>query len=412
MLEQELLASYKKTSSARIIFVVVDGLGGLKHPDFTNHSELEYANLPNLDSLVKRKETVLGLVYPVARGFIPGSAAGHFGLFGYDPLLNSNQVGRGILEALDTGTSVPSGAVVARLNLSTVSDDVVVDRRANRIEGTPFTERLNQLISLNGASATILGTQGHRGIVVLQDPTYALSADVTDTDPGDEGKPILRCRPRDEANPSACRTADLVNDLSEQARQILREEPVANSMLLRGFSENPSLRSLADLHGLEALAIADYPLYRGIAKMFGMTVCDPVPSLQAKVDQFRENYASYTFFYIHYKATDSKGEDKDFRGKVKALEDFDRVVPDILDVMDLKSDTMAITGDHSTPSLVGAHTHHPVPLLLYSGYPDHHDASSSFSELQCAGGTFGQIRGTELMGCLLARAGKLKKFDL
>jgi 2,3-bisphosphoglycerate-independent phosphoglycerate mutase len=161
------------------------------------------------------------------------------------------------------------------------------------------------------------------------------------------------------------------------------------------------------------VAIADYPLYRGIGKLVGMELLGPVTRLEEKVAQVRDAYEKKkTFIFLHYKQPDTRGEDGDFLGKVKALEEFDKVLPEILKIMDLESDVIAITGDHSTPSLLKRHSHHSVPLLIYSSQNKGYDQCQRFDEKECTKGTFGRIRGSELMACLLARAGKLKKFDL
>ncbi len=420
MLSQKLLASYKKINSNRIIFVVIDGLGGLRHPEFDNKSELEFANLPELDRLVRAKETILGKIYPVARGIIPGSAAGHLGLFGYDPLRKEHCIGRGILEALglerptgagedDVARQIGGGDVVARLNLVTVRDGVVVDRRAGRSDAAPALRELDEGVKLNGAKARFFATRGHRGVLFLHCEGETLSANISATDPGEDGKPMLRCEPE---NPRAQRTAELVNSVVDQASKILCGRETGNHIVVRGFSMRPSLQTIAEFHGLEAVGIADYPLYRGIAKLLGMKVLASVETLEEKVEQLREIYEKNTFFCLHYKTPDSMGEDGNFLGKVKALEDFDRVLPEILDIMNREKDVLVITGDHSTPSILKAHSHHSVPVLLYSTQNKGYDDSEAFSERECAHGAFGSILGVELMPCLLARAGKLKKYDL
>ncbi len=412
MVEQQILTG-KKYSRNRILLIVIDGLGGLRHPDFDNKSELEYARLPNLDALVQRDETVTGIHYPVARGYIPGSAAGHFGLFGYNPLHEKHQIGRGILEAFDLDIPVKPGDVVARLNFATMKDGVVTDRRAGRIsDARSLAKKLNESISVNGAKVKVVSTTEHRGVLFLQHEHQPLGCSVTPTDPGETGKPVMRCEPISDNDPASARTATVVSSVVDQSLDILKDEESANCILLRGFSGSPTLPTFPERYGLDALAIANYPLYRGIAKLLGMTVCDSVASLTEKAEQLRDYYDDYTFFFFHYKEPDTMGEDGDFLGKVEALEDFDRVLPSILQTMDLSRDVIAITGDHSTPSIMGAHSHHSVPLLLFSAQNKGYDKSRHFDERDCTYGTFGRVNAVELMGCLLARAGKLTKFDL
>lgn len=415
MPDQQLLKTCQKTSSGRILLVVIDGLGGLPHqgPESGGKSELERANLPNLDELARHPHTVLGTLYPVARGFVPGSAAGHFGLLGYDPLLREHHVGRGVLEALDLGLSLEPGDVVARLNFATVVDGTVTDRRAGRIaDAAPLAVELNRCLVVKGAKVEVIATREYRGVLVLRHIGQPLSAEVTDTDPRDDGNPIQRCFARNAADPVAQRTAQIINAVSGQALAILKPFQDSNAILIRGFSSRPALPTLGELHGLEALAIADYPLYRGIGKLLGMSVCDPVQELSAKVQQLSTYYDEFTFFFMHYKKPDVHGEDGEFDKKVRALEEFDAIVPEIRKIMKGALDVIAITGDHSTPSVLKAHSHHPVPLLLFAAQSQGYETAQAFNERECAHGTFGRARGVELMSSLLAEAGKVTKFDL
>ena len=105
-------------SDAKILFLVVDGLGGLPHPD-TGKSELEIARLPNLDALAKGG--TCGLISPLGAGFTPGSGPAHLALFGYDPW--KSEIGRGALSALGLGLDFARGDVAARLNFCTVDSE-------------------------------------------------------------------------------------------------------------------------------------------------------------------------------------------------------------------------------------------------------------------------------------------------
>jgi 2,3-bisphosphoglycerate-independent phosphoglycerate mutase len=127
-------------------------------------------------------------------------------------------------------------------------------------------------------------------------------------------------------------------------------------------------------------------------------------------DQFaaaKNVWEDYDFFFIHIKKTDSKGEDGDFAGKAKIIESVDAALSDLLD---LNPDVLIITGDHSTPARMRAHSWHPVPYLLWSpklGLPDN---QSKFGERACALGGLGTFPATDLMTYALAHAGRLRKF--
>jgi len=410
-----LLKGISRETNSKIILVVIDGLGGLRHPDFGNQSELQYANLPNLDEFVKDDRTVTGLIYPVRRGLIPGSVGGHLGLFGFDPL--EFRVGRGAIEAEDLvgrpGVDIQNEDVLARLNFCTVDEeDVITDRRAGRIQnGDKYAELLNQKIGeVMGTPVRVIATKEHRGVLIIKNPAGRLHWNVHDTDPQFDRHRVQPAVPMEE-NEACRRTAQIVNEFCKRARDVLRDQYPVNYLLLRGFSSRRSVLSLPsfrEYYKLNACAIATYPLYRGLAHLLGMTVIDGATDLKGQVRLLLENYQHYDFFFLHYKDPDSRGEDGDFQGKVRALEAFDQVFPQI---MDLGADVLVVTGDHSTPSAMKKHTEHSVPLAIRSKYMKGFDRSQHFDEDDCNSGTFGRIEGAQLMKTLLAKAGKLAKWD-
>src|SRR5690606_14775754 len=133
-------------------------------------------------------------------------------------------------------------------------------------------------------------------------------------------------------------------------------------ILLRGFDKLPNVPSMHERYGLDACAIAEYPMYRGIARLLGMRPIDlEGPGLEVQVDTLVRVWDDYDFFFIHYKAPDSAGEDGDFHEKVRAIAELDLYIARIVA---LRPDVLVVTGDHSTPSQLGAHSWHPVPVVL------------------------------------------------
>ncbi|WP_337844049.1 2,3-bisphosphoglycerate-independent phosphoglycerate mutase [Thermus sp.] len=394
----------KQASESKILLVVLDGVGGLPlEPG--GPTELEAAKTPNLDRLAE--ESALGLLTPVHPGLAPGSGPGHLALFGYDPF--RFLVGRGALSALGLGADFREGDVALRGNFATLAQDgTVLDRRAGRPsteENQRVVARLREAIPrLEDAEVHFYTESEHRFLVILRGE--GLSDGVTDTDPQKAG---LKPLPARALKPEAERTARLLNLLSERIREALKDEPKLNGALFRGASKRPSFPKMAEVYGLRAAAIASYPMYKGLASLVGMEVL-PVEgegdAHKGKLKAIRENWDRYDFFYLHFKKTDAKGEDGDFFGKVGEIERFDALLPELLA---LRPTVLALTGDHSTPALLKAHSWHPVPLLLKAPYL-RKDEARRFTEGEALRGSLGHLRGVELMPLLLAHAGRLAKY--
>ena len=384
---------------SKIVMLVVDGLGGLPHPD-TGKSELETAVTPNLDLLAS--DSACGLTTPVAPGITPGSGPGHLALFGYDPV--KYLIGRGVLEAIGIGVELRNGQVAARGNFCTLDESgLLVDRRAGRIptsESAPLVELLDR-IEVPNVDVSVYPVRDHRFVLVLSGE--GLDERVTETDPQALGVPPLEAG---AAVAGAEKTVQAVRSFTQQAREILGERSSANMVLLRGFSALPDLPDMGRTYRLNPAAIAAYPMYRGLAHLAGMKVIPTGVTFDDELDTLERHFHEHDFFFLHYKPADAAGEDGDFAGKVEALEYLDAR---ILRLLELDIDTLVVAGDHSTPAIMGSHSWHPVPLLvkssMYRG-----DGVGEFNERACASGSIGRIPAVSVMTIALANAGKLYKF--
>lgn len=386
-------------NDSKIVLIVVDGLGGMA--DAENPTELEAASTPHLDRLAA--SGVTGLLDPVGPGITPGSGPGHLALFGYDPL--RFELGRGALTAAGLGFELRPGDVAARGNLCTLdADGNVIDRRAGRLpdeEARRVVDRLQREVRLPGADLFFRHERQHRVLVVVRGE--GLDPRVTDTDPQATGVPPVEPRALD---PAAARMADVAGRLSAEARRVLADEDTATGLLLRGFDSQRELPSFAERYGLRAAAVAVYPMYRGIASLLGMDVLGPPADLADQLDLLRKNWEHADFFFLHYKDADSAGEDGDRPGKIAAIERLDEAVPEVLA---LSPDVLVVTGDHSTPSQMAAHSWHPVPVVLW-GRRCGRDEVERFGERWCLLGGLGRRRSMELMPIVLANAGRLGKY--
>ncbi|MFG1691394.1 2,3-bisphosphoglycerate-independent phosphoglycerate mutase, partial [Gemmatimonadota bacterium] len=384
----------------KIVLFVLDGLGGLPNPD-SGRTELEVAHTPHLDALASRSS--LGMSLPVAPGITPGSGPGHLALFGYDPV--EYVIGRGVLSALGVGFPLEPGDVAVRLNLATLDGEGrVTDRRAGRPsdeEGRTIVERLqSSLQAPEGVEVFVRPVKEHRVVLVLRGG--GLEAEILDTDPQATGVPPLPVR---ASSPGSEETARMVEGVLSQAREVLADEPVINGVLARGFAQFEALPSVHDRFGLTALAIAQYPMYRGVARLVGMDVRETPESASEIPEMLDRSLPDYDFFFLHYKYTDSRGEDGDFGAKVAAIEEADSLVRR---VSELEPDVLIVTGDHSTPAAYRAHSWHPVPVLIASKWT--RPTGSEFGETTCRAGELGTFEAKHLMTLALAHASRLGKF--
>jgi 2,3-bisphosphoglycerate-independent phosphoglycerate mutase len=425
MEREELFRKISIANEKKMVLLVLDGLGGLP---VKGRTELETARTPNLDLLAAESE--LGLSHPIAPGVTPGSGPAHLSLFGYDPL--RYEIGRGILEALGVGVAVGVNSVAVRGNFATLENGLITDRRAGRIASEKNREIIEYLRGkikmIEDVEIGLYSGEEHRFVLVLTGA--GLSDQLNDADPEATGLPILYAMARSEA---AAKTERIVNLFIDRLTAELAAFRPANTCLLRGFAQYPAIPPLKELFKLRAAAIAVYPMYKGLAQLVGMDILETGRTIQEQVACLKKHYADYDFFFVHIKKTDSYGEDGNFAGKVSVIEEVDHWLPEVLE---LTPDVLVVTGDHSTPAVLKAHSWHPNPVLLKAPFQrqaghagsfldavalDGDTASSrgkgrsagrheKFSEKMCAGGILGIFNAMEVLPLMMANALKFKKY--
>lgn len=399
MIPEEILRSLVIQTDSKLVMVVIDGLGGLP---VRGKTELEGAKIPNLDRLASLSSC--GLIDPIADGITPGSGPSHLALFGYDPF--QYEIGRGVMEALGIGLKLTKDDLTARGNFATIDQEGrIIDRRAGRIP-TEKNEEIcrflqKEIKGVQGVQISIYPGIEHRFVIVFRGE--GLRDDLTDADPQKDG---LKAKETEGLSSEAEKTSAIVNEYIKKATEVLKPFRPANTILLRGFSKVPDIPSMTERFKLRPAAIATYPMYRGLARLVGMEILDSGETYREEVETLKSHFDQHDFFYIHFKKTDSAGEDGNFRAKVKALEEIDRVIPSIFKS---KPDVLVVTGDHSTPALLKSHSWHPNPILLYSKYI-RPDGIRRLTERQCQKGQLGRFQAVNVLPLMLANGLKLKKF--
>ncbi|MEM1611395.1 MAG: 2,3-bisphosphoglycerate-independent phosphoglycerate mutase [Sulfolobales archaeon] len=410
-----------------MLIVGFDGLGDRPSAELGGKTPLEAANKPSIDWLASIGAQ--GIVDLISPGIIPGSDTAHLALFGLDPF--KVYPGRGPFEAIGAGAELEPGDIAFRGNFATVDEKlVVVDRRAGRSEYglDRLVEVLNKEIrEIDGYRVEFYKAAEHRLAVVIRG--MGLSDRVSDTDPGVEGEKVRASIPLDN-DLSSKRTADIINRLTERINMVLRDHEVnrerierglkpANIVLLRGAGKMPRLKKIYELeriHIERAGAVSATALIKGVAKLLGFHIIHPPGAtggldtdVNAKVRAAVEMLdKGYDLVYLHFKGTDTASHDRRPRDKKAFIERCDAALSEVFrDFMDRA--VIAITGDHTTSSLIGQHTSDPVPLLIYSK-EIFQDMLGRFSERTARLGSIGRIRGADLIYILADLAGRQEKF--
>jgi len=397
----KVIGTLAQRNDKRIVLLVMDGVGDCDNEG--KGTPLQIANTPNMDALAGK--SALGQSIPVAAGITPGSGPGHLGLFGYDPLVY--KVGRGVLSALGIEFPLEPRDVAARLNFCTLdSDGKVADRRAGRISDE-VNKRVLQKVRDNiqppeGIEVLFETVSEHRALMVLRGDD--LDDNIGDTDPQELGvEPLDPAR----GEHSQSRTARLAREVLSQIRNILADEELANMVLSRGYAKFPDWPRFPDRYQLDPVAVAGYPMYRGVARLVGIPVYSEPTSAGDICSETVKAMNGHTFVFSHFKYTDKTGEDGDLDAKVARIEEMDAALPALLDA---NPDVLLITGDHSTPVPLKSHSWHPVPVLMKAPYIRGGDPADTFNEITCRRGELGTVQAKELIPLAMAHAGKLQKY--
>jgi 2,3-bisphosphoglycerate-independent phosphoglycerate mutase len=402
-----------------IVLVILDGLGDRPIEELGGKTPLEHASTPQMDDLAK--DGVSGLLDPIGPGVRCGSDTSHLAILGYDPY--EVYSGRGPFEAAGVGIELMPGDVAFRSNFATVEADMLVtDRRAGRIKtGTKELAAALNGMKVDGVQILIKEGTEHRAALVLRGP--GLAADVSDTDPHREGVRILEAESGSEGGR---RTARVLNEFTRRAHEIMDRHPVnerrratgkhpANALISRGAGVHVALEPIQSKHGMRAAAVVGMSLIRGVARNAGMDIVRVAGAtggldtdMEAKGRAAVKALEDHEFVFVHVKAVDICSHDGDFRGKVSTIERADAMLGIIMDGARDEA-VVAVTGDHTTPSMEGEHSGDPVPLVV-RGPGAFVDGVKRFGELEASRGYLGRIRGMDLMPILVDLAGRSRKY--
>ena len=414
-------------SDVHIIYVLLDGVGDLPHPDLEGKTPLEAANTPSLDKIAKNGS--IGQVISVGKGIAPESDIAVFNMLGYK-FLHSDYVGRGVIEAIGVGIDFKDGDLALRGNFSTLNDEgTIIDRRAGRqIEREDVKEIAKEIenkinFSYPNSSVVVAPTIGHRVTVRIRTDGINLSSEITNTDPayarvdgmgvakavGDFMR-IEKCLPLEESESSKI-TANLVNEFTEQSLQIMKESPInqkrgeANKkklscILLRDAGNKyPDVTPINEKYSMKFSCIVDMPVELGISDVLKMKAFEAggLTDYEEKARVAAKAMETQNAIYVHLKGPDEFGHDGDAIGKTKNIEEIDRrFFKTLLENIDSSKVAILISADHSTPCINKGHSDDPVPVLV-SGDFLKKDGTTRMTEEQAKKGSIGLLQGAEVV---------------
>ena len=409
-----------------MVYVLLDGVGDLPHPNLVGKTPLDAASTPNLDRLTKNG--TMGQVITVGKGIAPESDIAVFNMLGYK-FKHDDYAGRGVVEAIGIGIDFKDGDLALRGNFATLNDDgVIIDRRAGRNIEKQDTEAVSNEIeekikfSDENATAIITPTIGHRLVIRIRSDC-TLSSNISNTDPAYgrvDGMGIARavtdflkiekCLPLDEESHTKL-ASKLVNELTEQSLDIMKKSKVnerrkendkklLNGILLRDAGNiYPKVTPINDLHSMKFSCIVDMPVEIGISKILKMKTYDAGgrTDYEEKAKVAAKAMDEQNAVYVHLKGPDEFGHDGDAQGKMENIEEIDkRFFGTLLDNIDSSKVAVIVSADHSTPCINKGHSADPVPLLI-SGDMVTNDDTQRFTETEAKKGRIGLIDGAQVI---------------
>jgi len=413
-------------NDVKIIYVLLDGVGDLPHPDLAGKTPLEAATTKNMDMLAKNG--IMGQVISVGKGIAPESDIAVFNMLGYK-FQHSDYAGRGVIEAIGIGIDFKDGDLALRGNFATLDDEgKIIDRRAGRIIEREDVEKISKEIekeikfSSPNTTVSVAPTVGHRVTIRLRD-NEPLSSEISNTDPAyarvdgmgiakavTDFMKIEKCIPLEQTE-NAVNAANLVNEFTKQSLEIMKESDVnkqrsqknkklLNSILLRDAGNKyPNVKPINDLHSMNFSCIVDMPVEIGISNILKMKAFNAggLTDYEEKARVAAQAMDTENAIYVHLKGPDEFGHDGDAIGKMKNIEEIDeRFFGTLLDHVDVSKIAIMISADHSTPSIHKGHSDDPVPLLI-SGNMITNDDTQRFTETEAKKGTIGLIDGVQVV---------------
>jgi 2,3-bisphosphoglycerate-independent phosphoglycerate mutase len=163
----------------------------------------------------------------------------------------------------------------------------------------------------------------------------------------------------------------------------------ANSVWFWGQGKKPSIPTFGEKYGISGSLVSAVDLTKGLGIYAGFTILN-VPGITGYLDTNYKGKAEAAlaslkerdFVYIHVESPDEAGHSGRCEDKIKAIEDFDRLV--VGTVMDGAAPfgeyRILLLPDHPTPVELRTHTGDPVPFVIFDSREARRNEGARFDE--------------------------------
>lgn len=388
----------------RILLVVLDGAADRPAAELGGRTPLEAADTPTLDRLAAAGAS--GLVDVGPPGTPLPSDRAHARLFGYDPAALPR---RSVFEARGLGVSIPDGGVVCSASFARARTAdgawVLTDRKVHDVrDRCPQDVALVEAFAADGVAVALEYTWKNRGILTLQSADAPLDPGVTDTDPFEEGLPVIDPQPTADAadERAARRTADALAAYTRWSADRLRRG--ATDVVLAKWAGAPAEpRPFPETQGMTAASLTRKPTLAGLAETVGMDAIEPPDDYAERAEAVLAAVDEYEFVHAHYPEPDEVAHAASPSAKRDELAAIDASLEPVVDrALEDPDLVTVVTADHTTPSVGNVvHSGEPVPVTLAAPTVRVDDVDAAGERPASAGG-LGRVRGRDLLR--LARA--------
>jgi 2,3-bisphosphoglycerate-independent phosphoglycerate mutase len=413
--DKEEPAILKEEKQMKYVVVVGDGMADYPIPELGNKTPLQVAHKPHIDAIAKKGRN--GLLKTVPDSLKPGSDVAILSVLGFSP--DKYYTGRGAFEAAARGIQLKDNDVAFRCNLITEKYGVLEDYSAGHITSK---DSIQLIVAVKKACEKLGKIEFYPGLdyrhfLIMRNSPFSLQIECTP--PHDAiGAQVTAVLPKAKT-PEAEETVDMLKETIKKSKEVLESHPInvarrkngenpGNMIWPWGGGEKPRMPLFRERYGLKAAVISAVDLVKGIGVYTEMKVIEVAgatgredTNYEGKADAALKALEDNDLVFVHVEAPDEAGHVKDYKLKVKTIEDIDeRLIGRIQEVLE-EPYAIAVLPDHPTPIKIGTHTREPVPFVVQSPKIEA-DAVQKFDEFSAKSGGFGLVEQDGVISFLLS----------